>query len=156
MLTMRVAPQPVGAAGYNLSCPTTWSAVLCVRSPAMLIGEIAAAVGVTVKAVRFYAEQGLLGSVPRAGAYRDFQSRHLQRLRVILHCRSHGFSVEEIREVIALLPDKGCPPPDAMLALVDAKLADLIEESKRLEKQMRRLVETRRYLAGRAETEVES
>jgi DNA-binding transcriptional MerR regulator len=29
----------------------------------MLIGEVAAAVGVTVKAVRFYAEQGLLGSV---------------------------------------------------------------------------------------------
>jgi DNA-binding transcriptional MerR regulator len=122
----------------------------------VLIGEAAAAVGVTVKAVRFYAEQGLLGSVPRAGAYRDFQSHHLQRLRIVLHCRSQGFSVEEIREVIALLPDAGCPPPDAMLALVDAKLADLAEESKRLETQIRRLVETRCYLAGRAEIEVES
>jgi DNA-binding transcriptional MerR regulator len=121
----------------------------------MLIGEAAAAVGVTVKAVRFYAEQGLLGSVPRAGAYRDFQNHHLQRLRIVSHCRSQGFSVEEIREVIALLPDAGCPPPDAMLALVDAKLADLAEESKRLETQLRRLVETRRYLARRAKIEVE-
>ena len=75
----------------------------------MRIGEAAAAVGVTIKTVRFYAEQGLLGSVPRAGAYRDF----------------------------------------------DAKLADLAEESKRLETQIRRLVETRRYLAGRAAIEAE-
>jgi DNA-binding transcriptional MerR regulator len=122
----------------------------------MLIGEVAAAVGVTVKAVRFYAEQGLLGSVPRAGAYRDFESHHLQRLRIVLRCRSQGFSVDEIREVIALLPDAGCPPPEAMLALVDAKLTNLAEESKRLKAQIRLLVETRRYLAGRADVEVES
>jgi hypothetical protein len=55
--------------------------------------------------------------------------------------------------VIALLPEAGCPPPDAMLALVDAKLAELAEESKRLETQLRRLVETRRYLARRAKIE---
>jgi DNA-binding transcriptional MerR regulator len=122
----------------------------------MLIGEAAAAVGATVKAVRFYAEQGLLGSVPRAGAYREFRSHHLRRLRIVLHCRSQGFSVEEIREVIALLPDAGCPPRDAMLALVNAKLTDLTEESKRLKRQIRRLAETRRYLAGRTEIDVES
>jgi DNA-binding transcriptional MerR regulator len=98
----------------------------------------------------------LLGRVPRAGVYREFKSHHLQRLRIVLHCRSQGFSVVEIREVIALLPDAGCPPPDAMLALVDAKLAGLAEESKRLETQMRRLAETRRYLAGRVEIEAES
>jgi DNA-binding transcriptional MerR regulator len=121
----------------------------------MLIGEVATSVGLSVKAIRFYAEQGLLGRVPRAGAYRDFQSHHLQRLRIVAHCRSQGFSVEEIRAVIALLPNAGCPPRDAMLALVDAKLADLAEESKKLQTQMRRLAETRRYLAGRAEMEVE-
>jgi MerR family transcriptional regulator, copper efflux regulator len=122
----------------------------------MLIGEVAAAVGVTVKTVRFYADQGLLGTVRRAGAYREFESHHLQRLRIVVHCRSQGFSVEETREVIALLPRAGCPPPDAMLALVDAKLGDLVEESKRLATQIRRLAETRRYLARRAELEVES
>lgn len=122
----------------------------------MLIGEAAAAIGVTVKTVRFYADQGLLGRVSRAGGYRDFQSHHLHRLRVVLECRSQGFSVEEIRRVIALLPRDGCPPPDMMLALVDAKLAMLTEESKKLETQIRRLGETRRYLAGRAEIEVES
>ena len=116
----------------------------------MRIGEAAAAVGLTVKAVRYYAEEDLLGSVPRTGSYRVFQSRHLQRLRLVLHCRSQGFSVEEIREVIALLPDAGCPPRDAMLAVVDAKLDDLSKKSKRLEMQMRRLADTRRYLAGRA------
>jgi hypothetical protein len=42
-----------------------------------------------------------------------------------------------------------------MLALVDAKLDALSEESKRLETQIRRLVETRRYLAGRAEMDVD-
>jgi MerR family copper efflux transcriptional regulator len=122
----------------------------------MLIGEAAAAVGVTVKTVRFYADQGLLGDVGRAGAYRHFESHHLRRLRIVSHCRSQGFSVEEMRAVIALLPDAGCPPADAMLALVDAKLRDLTEESKRLQTQIRRLAETRRYLAGRAEIDVES
>jgi DNA-binding transcriptional MerR regulator len=121
----------------------------------MRIGEAAAAVGATVKAVRFYADQGLLGPVPRVGAYRDFRSHHLQRLRIVSHCRSQGFSVAEIREVIALLPDTECPPPDAMLALVDAKLADLREQSKKLQEQIRRLVETRRYIAGRVENEIE-
>lgn len=115
----------------------------------MLIGEAAAAVGVTVKAVRFYADLGLLGPVPRVGAYRDFRSHHLRRLRVVSHCRTQGFSVAEIREVLALLPDTGCPAPDAMLALVDAKLSHLCEESRRLQDQIRRLVETRRYVAGR-------
>jgi DNA-binding transcriptional MerR regulator len=121
----------------------------------MLIGEAAATVGVTVKAVRFYADQGLLGPVPKAGTYRDLKSHHVQRLRVVVHCRSLGFSVAEIRKVIALLPDEGCPPPMAMLALVDAKLADLAEESDRLKRQISRLAERRRYLADRTETKVE-
>jgi phage-related minor tail protein len=42
-----------------------------------------------------------------------------------------------------------------MLALVDAKLADLREQSKKLQEQIRRLVETRRYIAGRVENEIE-
>src|SRR5262245_24483303 len=102
----------------------------------MLIGEAAATVGVTVKAVRFYADQGLLGPVPKAGTYRDFKSHHVERLRIVSHCRSLGFSVAEIREVIALLREQGCPPPTAMLALVDAKLAELAEESERLKMQI--------------------
>jgi DNA-binding transcriptional MerR regulator len=119
----------------------------------MLIGEVAATVGVTVKAVRFYADQGLLGHVPKAGTYRTFKSHHVQRLRLISHCRSLGFSVAEIRDVIALLPEHGCPPAAAMLALVDAKLADLAKESERLKRKIRRLTERRRYLADRTETE---
>ncbi len=119
----------------------------------MRIGEVATRCGVTVKAVRFYADQGLLGPVPRVGAYRDFRGDHVRRLRIVSHCRSQGFSVEEIREVIALLPKAGCPPANSMLALVDEKLADLTEQSQRLQMQISRLSETRRYLVGRVDTE---
>lgn len=121
----------------------------------MLIGEAAAIAGVTIKAVRFYADEGLLGPVPKAGTYRAFNGRHVERLRLVSHCRSLGFSVAEIREVIAVLPEKGCPSPTAMLALVDAKLAHLAREAARLKRQIRSLTERRRYLADRRDTEVE-
>lgn len=116
----------------------------------MRIGEAASTCGVTVKAIRFWADQGLLGPVSRVGSYRELQPHHIQRLRIIARCRAQGFSVAEIREVIALLPADGCPSPDRMLALVDAKLAALAAESRRIRDHVRRLTRTRKYLAQRS------
>jgi DNA-binding transcriptional MerR regulator len=121
----------------------------------MRIGDAATAGGMTVKAVRYYADLGLLGPVPRDGRYRDFQGDHIQRLRIIAHCREQGFSVAEIREVVALLPAEGCPPAAAMLTLVDAKLSALSAESEALLAKIRRLRQTRTYIADRMSAESE-
>ena len=116
----------------------------------MRIGEVAAESGVTVKAIRHYEAEGLLGRVQRRGSYRSYDDGHLRRLRLIAHCRAQGFSVPEVREILALLPTSGCPDPRAMETLVATKLEDVRREQTRLRATARRLERTRAYLRQRA------
>lgn len=115
----------------------------------MRIGEAAAASGVSVKAIRHYEAEGLLGEVPRRGSYRRLGPHHVERLRLIAHCREQGFSLPEIRAVIALLPVEGCPSPGPVRALVEAKLGALRAEATRIEAQIAGLEATLDHLARR-------
>ncbi len=59
----------------------------------------------------------------------------------------------EIREVIALLPETGCPAPRAMFEMVEAKLGSLSEALRTLQAQIDRLEETRKYIDRRMNVE---
>ncbi len=117
----------------------------------MKIGEAARETGVTIKAIRHYEAVGLLDPIPRQGRYRVLGPAHLQRLRLIAHCRELGFGLADIADIVRLVDDAGsdCPDPDAMLSLVDGRLATVRERIRRLEGLEAQLTSTRRYLDTR-------
>ncbi|MDP2129231.1 MAG: MerR family transcriptional regulator [Pseudohongiella sp.] len=75
-----------------------------VRSQAMnlSIGKFAEAGLVGVETIRFYQRKGLLETpTPREGV-RHYGTTDLQRLRFIRSAKAAGFTLEEIKELIAL------------------------------------------------------
>ena len=83
----------------------------------MRIGRAARESNLSVKAIRHYEEEGLLGPISRQGSRRAFTAKDIDRLRLVSHCRAQGFGVAEIREIVSLLPAQGCPSAHAMAAL---------------------------------------
>ncbi|MFI6647756.1 MerR family transcriptional regulator [Streptomyces sp. NPDC050529] len=65
------------------------------------IGELAERAGVTVKAVRFYSDNGLLPEAARsAGGHRRYGPDALDRLRMLRSLRALGLPVREVRRVL--------------------------------------------------------
>ncbi len=67
------------------------------------IGQFSKIGKVTVKALRFYEEEGLIapGRVDAATGYRYYDSSQLPRIHKIVALRQCGFSVPEIRQLLA-------------------------------------------------------
>lgn len=69
----------------------------------MRIGDVARQSGLSVDTVRFYEREGLLGRVPRRpSGLREFSADTVQRLAFIRQAAALGFSLAEIRELLAL------------------------------------------------------
>lgn len=67
----------------------------------MRIGEAAAAVGMTTKALRFYEEQGLLPPAERsANGYREYPDDCVGRLEFIRRSKDAGLALAEIRDIL--------------------------------------------------------
>ena len=66
------------------------------------IAEMAETFDVTLRALRFYEEKGLLNP-ERRGARRFYRGRDIGRMRVILQAKRLGLTLSEIREVISLV-----------------------------------------------------
>lgn len=104
------------------------------------IGDLAQAVGTTVETIRYYERTGLLAAPPRTqGGYRVYSDAHLARLSFVRRARDLGFSIEQIRALLALADqkDRSCEAVDAIarehLAEVRRKLADLAALRRELE-----------------------
>jgi len=65
------------------------------------IGKLANAGGVGVETVRYYQRKGLLDK-PGGEGVRRYDQAHLRRLRFIRSAQRAGFTLEEIRELLAL------------------------------------------------------
>ena len=65
------------------------------------IGDLAADLGVSSRAIRFYEDQGMLAP-QRVGGNRVYTQRDLARLKLILRGKRLGFSLSDIRELLDL------------------------------------------------------
>lgn len=98
----------------------------------MQIGELAKATSTKVETIRFYEKIGLLAEPGRtAGNYRDYGAGHLARLSFVRRARDLGFTLDQIRDLLALADDRdrSCKAVDVVarqhLAQIDQKIADL-------------------------------
>lgn len=68
----------------------------------MRIGELAERTGLSLRTIRFYEEVGVLAPAPRTkGGFRLFTDGDLQRLLLVQQMKPLGFSVEEMRDLLA-------------------------------------------------------
>ena len=98
----------------------------------MKIGELAQRAGVSIDTVRYYERQGLLPEPARqASGYRSYVSGDVGRLQFVRRAKALGFTLEEIRDLLALSgrrdDDMGGLKTAATekLADVETKLAEL-------------------------------
>lgn len=93
------------------------------------IGKLAASGGVGVEAIRFYQRKGLLPTPTRDSGFRHYGREDVRRLRFIKQAQAAGFTLEEIKELLAL--DAGTDRgrvrelAKARIAILDAKIDEL-------------------------------
>ncbi len=78
---------------------------------ALSIGQVAKQAGVSVETVRFYEREGLLERPERKqSGYRRYSLEIVRRLKFIRRAKTLGFSLNEIRELLALrrAPETTC------------------------------------------------
>ncbi|MDC8770843.1 redox-sensitive transcriptional activator SoxR [Roseateles albus] len=73
------------------------------------IGEVVRRSGVAASALRFYEEQGLLGSQRSEGGRRHYARGDLRRIAFIRAAQTVGLSLEQIRAALSQLPDGRTP-----------------------------------------------
>jgi DNA-binding transcriptional MerR regulator len=96
------------------------------------IGELAEATDTKVETVRYYERIGILPAPKRtSGNYRAYSADHLARLSFIRRARDLGFTLDQVRALLALADQKkqDCGTVDALarehLADIDRKISDL-------------------------------
>lgn len=101
-------------------------------SATFTIGQLARQAGTRAETIRYYEKIGLLDPPMRsAGNYRFYSDAEVQRLRFIRRSRELGFSIEQIRELMAFADhgERDCANVDnvalAHLRDIEGKIRDL-------------------------------
>jgi Cd(II)/Pb(II)-responsive transcriptional regulator len=105
----------------------------------MLIGELAKQTGCEVETIRYYEKEGLLGKPARSvSGYRRYIGEHVGQLNFVLHCRSLGIPLAEIRTLqnFQAHPDLACAEINALLDQQIARVRQQIEAMQLLEIQL--------------------
>ena len=101
---------------------------------AMKIGELAKRTGVGIDTVRYYEKQGLLPAPQRlASGYRSYGHDDAARLRFVRRAKALGFTLVEIRELLALSSQRDEDMAGMKAAAIE-KLADVETKLTELER----------------------
>jgi MerR family copper efflux transcriptional regulator len=74
---------------------------------ALTIGTVAKRAGVPIDTIRYYEREGLLPEpLRRASGYRSYGEGTVAQLRFIRRAKALGFTLEEIRDLLALSADR--------------------------------------------------
>lgn len=108
----------------------------------MLIGELARETACDSETIRFYEKEGLISAPARSSSgYRRYQQEHVGQLNFVLHCRSLGMSLAEIRTLSAFRrdPSLACAEINTLIDGHIEQVHQQIETLKRLEHQLQAL-----------------
>ncbi len=102
-------------------------------------GEVARMAGVSVETLRFYERQGILAEPPRrASGYREYPPETVDLVRFVKRAQEVGFSLREVRELLALRPVPA-RAPEPVRRLVQSKIADIDQKVRDLDAMRRAL-----------------
>ena len=105
------------------------------------IGKLAKNAGVNIETIRFYERKGIMPKPERKpGGFRLYSETDLKRLRFILIAKRHGFTLNEIKELLDLRVD-----PQSTCEDVRDKAQEkirVIEEKLRELKRMKKALQT--------------
>jgi DNA-binding transcriptional MerR regulator len=126
----------------------------------LTVTQLAQALGVTARAMRFYETKGLIAP-PRVGTTRVYTRRELARMKLILRGKELGFSLREIKEFLDLYDIdttqktqmkvliEGVRKRRAMLEAQRDALTRTLDELAELERQALASLATREVADGR-------
>ncbi len=120
-----------------------------------LIGELAEQAGVNRETLRYYERRGLLTPARRtASGYRVYDRESAARLLFIKRAQAFGFSLEEIRDLLAMKPEnpQSC---NHVMSMLDEKIDELAERIREMRRFHRQLARYRKH-CGEALAEGES
>jgi DNA-binding transcriptional MerR regulator len=108
------------------------------------IGELAAELHITTRAIRFYESKGLI-SPPRRGVHRAYSRRDRGRLMLILRGKNLGFTLEEIAEYLKLYDADPAQIAQTQMLLngIERTIADLNAKRADLDRTLRELRDIR-------------
>lgn len=91
----------------------------------MQIGQLAKRAGVPIDTVRYYERNGILPAPERqASGYRAYDDRDVERLRFLRRAKALGFTLVEIRDLLALSVSRS-DDMAGLKATASEKLADV-------------------------------
>lgn len=106
----------------------------------LTIGQVAKQADLGVETVRYYEREGLIPPPPRsASGYRHYPADSVRRLHFIRHAKALGFSLADIRELLALRADPHANS-QPIRDIAETKLAEIREKIAALE-SMRQTLE---------------
>ena len=115
----------------------------------MQIGRLARLAGVSVKALRYYEEIGVLDRPTRTpSGYRDYAADALERVRFVRASQASGLTLGEIREIVAFR-DRGASPCAHVTQLLGQRANQIdrqIDDLRRARTVITELVERARTL----------
>ncbi len=115
----------------------------------MQIGRLARLAGVSVKALRYYEEIGVLDRPTRTpSGYRDYAADALDRVRFVRASQASGLTLGEIREIVAFR-DRGESPCAHVTQLLGQRANQIdrqIDDLRRARTVISELVERARSL----------
>ena len=94
----------------------------------LTIGKVARLAGIGVETIRFYEREGLIEEPPRReSGYRQYPEDTVHRLRFIRRAKELGFTLKEIKELLALRvePETTC---EDIRRRAEAKIGDIEEK----------------------------
>lgn len=109
----------------------------------MTIGDVARQVGISVSAIRYYEQIGLLPKTRRVNGQRRFEPQVVQHLQLILFAQQAGFTLEEIETLFHGF-EANTPPSERWQVLATQKLAEikvLIERAHTMERLLETVLE---------------
>lgn len=116
--------------------------VVSESSAALKIGEVARLSGIGIETLRFYERSGLLGRPGRTeSGYRLYHREVLERLDFIKRAQILGFSLDEIKQIIAE-KQAGESPCEAVRDIVRTRLQELDEHMREMRRYRNELAAT--------------
>ena len=116
------------------------------------IGKVARGAGVPIDTVRYYEREGLLEKPVRTSSgYRQYPPDAVARLQFIRQAKDLGFTLSEIRELLALkvAPGKSCAD---VRARAESKIADIEQRVAQLTRMKQALARLAAACSGRGPT----